>query len=111
MTRLGSYNAFLDQPPRELRDALDLVGDGAELFVEGDVREFLRVLGQRLLLVLLAEEARVGQASGENLAVARNDLHAAIERADVRGADEAVGELAVRLVHDEIFRLEEPPSD
>src|SRR3546814_1667378 len=39
----------------------------------------------------------------EILAVARDDLHAAVDRVDVRGANEAVGELAVRVIHDEIF--------
>src|SRR3546814_18554923 len=63
-----------DLPFGELRDALDLVGDGAELFVECDVREFFGVLGQRLLLILFPEEARVGQARGEDLAVAGDDL-------------------------------------
>src|SRR3546814_8560241 len=63
-----------DLPFGELRDALDLVGDGAELFVECDVREFFGVLGQRLLLILFPEEARVGEARGEDLAV-RSEEH------------------------------------
>src|SRR3546814_10984748 len=97
-----------DLPFGELRDALDLVGDGAELFVECDVREFFGVLGQRLLLILFPEEARVGQARGEDLAAAGDDLCTAVARDDIRGADESVGDLSVGAVPDEIFLFTPP---
>lgn len=71
--------------------------------MEGDVRELLGVLRERLLLVLFPEEARVRQPRREDLAVARDDLGAAVFGVDVRGADEAVGKLSVGAVHDEIF--------
>ena len=79
---------FLDQPARELGDALDLVGDGAELLVEDDLVELLRLLVERDLEVLLPEEARVGQPRGEHLLVARDDRRAAVVRLDIGGADE-----------------------
>ena len=60
---------LLDQPPRQLGHALDLVGDGAELLVEDDLLELLRLLRERDLEVLLPEEARVGQARGEDLSL------------------------------------------
>ena len=96
-------DAFARQPLGELRDALDLVGDGAQLFVEGDVLQLLGMLRQRLLLVLFPKEARVGKARGDHLVIARDDLRAAVGRVDVRGADERVRQLAVGAVHDEIF--------
>jgi len=59
--------------------------------VEGDPLELLRVLGERGLAVLLPEEARVGEARGEDLAVAVDDRRAAVLGRDVGGADEGVG--------------------
>src|SRR3546814_2047094 len=57
-----------------------------------------------------AYEMRISDWSSEvcssdlqHLAVACHNLRAAVDRVDVRGADEAVGELAARIVHDEIF--------
>ena len=80
---LGLDDAFLDQPPRQLRHALDLVGDGAELLVEDDLVELLRLLVERHLEVLLPEELGIGQARGEHLAVARDDRRAAVRRASI----------------------------
>src|SRR6185369_13812591 len=99
-------------------------GDGAELFMEGDTGELFGVLGERRLAVLLPEEAGVGQAGGEDLAVARHDPRAAIGGLDVGGADEGVGEglilpacgeVAVALRRTEgairrALRLRSPPS-
>src|SRR3546814_1252035 len=45
------------------------------------------------------------QTRRQHLAVARDDLRAAVVRIDVRGADEAVGELAFGVVHDEMFLI------
>src|SRR3546814_18293531 len=89
----GDDNLFFDQPPRELRDAFNLVRNGAELFVEGDVLELLGMLRQRLLLVMFPEETCIGQTRRQHLAVARDDLQAADDRVAVRGANDAVGEL------------------
>ena len=63
-------DAFLDQPARQLRHALHLVGDGAQLLMEGDPLQTLRVFGQGLLAVDIPEETGVRQAGGEDLAVA-----------------------------------------
>ena len=57
----------------ELGDPLDLVGDGAELLVEDDLVELLRLLGERDLEVLVPEEFGVGEARGEHLLVAGDD--------------------------------------
>ena len=81
-------DAFLDQPARQLRDPLDLVGDGAELLVEHDPLELLRLLLERHLQVLLPEEARVGQPRGEHAPVALDDRLAAVVGVDVGDADE-----------------------
>ena len=59
--------------------------------MEGDPLQLLRVLCQRSLLVELPEKARVGEASGEDLAVAVHH-HRRIVRIDIRCADEGVGE-------------------
>ena len=82
-------NDFLfDQPARQLGDALDLVGDRAELLVEDDPVELLRLLLERNLQVLLPEEARIGEARGEDPAIAFDDRLAAVAGADVGDADE-----------------------
>ena len=94
---------MLDQPPRQLRDPLHLVGQGAELLVEGDPLQPLGVLRQRLLAVLLPEEACVGKPGGEHLAVTGDDRFAMISRLDIGGADEGIGELARRVAADKIF--------
>src|SRR6185312_15780183 len=93
----GTYNPLFDEPPCQLGDPLDLVGDGAELLVESDPLELLRVLRQRHLAVLLPEEARIAEARGEDFAVAVDDRRAAVRRLDIGGADEGVGQLAARL--------------
>ena len=80
--------AFLDQPARQLRHPLDLVGDGAQLLVEDDAAELPRLLLQRHLQVLLPEEAGVGEPRGEHAAVALDDRLAAVVRVDVGDADE-----------------------
>ena len=99
-------DALLDQPARQLGDALDLVGDGAELFVEDDLLELLRLLLERDLEVLLPEEARVAQPRGEHALVARDDRRAAVVGVDVGGADEVRRELARAVAHDEIFLVD-----
>ena len=63
--------------------------------MEDDVRQLLRLLFERGLEVGVVEEARVGQAGGEDLAVALDDLGAAVGRLDIGGADEGVGQRAV----------------
>lgn len=55
------------------------------------------------LQVRLVEEARVGQAGGEHLAIALDDLRAAVARLDIGGADERVRQLTVGGAADEIF--------
>src|SRR5690606_28803194 len=62
-------DALFHQPAGELGDALHLFGDGAELFVEGDALELPGVIDKLRLLVLLPEEAGVGEAGSEHLAV------------------------------------------
>ncbi len=64
---VGTIPLF-DQPARQLGHAVDLVGHGAQLLVEGDVRELLGLVLEPRLIVLLPEEARIGQAGGEDLA-------------------------------------------
>ena len=100
---LAPNNPFLDQPSRKLGDAVDLVGHRAELLVEDDAVELIRLLLHGHAQILLVEEARVRQAGGEDLAVAFDDLRATVGRVDVGGADEGVGERAVGVAADEIF--------
>ena len=89
---------------RELRHPLDLVGDGAELLVEDDLVELLRLLLERDLEVVLPEEAGVGEPGGEHLAVAVDDRLAAVLRLDIGDADEIRRQLALRTsVQREIF--------
>ena len=96
-------NVLLDQPARQLRHPLHLVGDSAQLLVENDPVELRRLLRQRHLEIGVVEESRVRQARGEHLAVALDDLRAAVRRLDVGGADKGVGELARRVAADEVF--------
>src|SRR3546814_19282124 len=79
------------------------ISDWSSDVCSSDLLELLGMLRQRLLQVLFPEETCIGQTRRQHLAVARDDLHAAVDRVDVRGANEAVGELAVRVIHDEIF--------
>ena len=55
------HDAFLDEPTSQLRDSLDLVGDGTELFVEDDVGELCRLLLERNFEVMLPEEAGIAK--------------------------------------------------
>ena len=103
MTGVGFDDFFLDQPARQLGHAVDLVGHGAQLFVEGDPLEPLGMIGERFLAVDIPEEARVGQARGEDLAVAVDHARAAILRLDIGGADESVGEFARIVLANEIL--------
>ena len=99
-------NALLHQPARQLRHALDLVGNGTQLLVEGDPRELPRVVLKPRLLVLFPEEARVGKPRGQHLAIARDDRGAAVLRLDVRRADERIGERAGLVAQHEIFLVD-----
>ena len=94
---------MFDQPFCELGDAVDLIGDGAELFVEDDLVELLGLLLQRDLEVLLPEEFGVGEAGGEDSLVAGDDRCAAVGRVYIGGADEGGGELALTVGAGEIF--------
>ena len=71
--------------------------------MERDARKLFRLTGERHLLVLLPEEAGVGQARGQNLAVARDDRRAAISGGDIGGADKGIGQLAGGIAADEIL--------
>ena len=71
--------------------------------VENDLFELLRLLLQRHLQVGFVEETRVGQPRGEHLAVALDDLGAAVARVDVGDAHEGVGELARTVAAHEIL--------
>ena len=82
------HDPLLDQPPRQLRDPLDLVGDGAELFVEDDAVELFGLLLERDLEVLLPEEAGVGEARRKHPPVALDDGGTAVPRLDIGNADE-----------------------
>src|SRR3546814_16615401 len=75
------------------------------LFVEGDAFQLLRVVFQLRLAVLFPEEAGVGQAGGEHLAIARDDGRAAVLRLYIGGADEGGGELDRRIAQDDIFQI------
>src|SRR3569623_592561 len=91
--RIGTaHHAGVGEPARQLGNAVYLVGKGAELFVEDDLFELLRLVGERHLEVGLVEEARVAEPRSQDLAVALDDLRAAIRGNDVRRADEGVGE-------------------
>ena len=72
-------------------DAIDLVGDGAELFVEDDLVELFRLLFQRDFEVVFPEEFGVGEAGREYALVAGDDRAAAVARLDVGDADEVGG--------------------
>ena len=91
------------QPIGQLGHPVDLVGDRAQLFVEGDPLQTLRVLGEGLLAVDIPEKTRVRQAGGEHLAVAVDHACAAVFGLDIGGADEGVGEFALVVLADEIF--------
>ena len=54
-------------------------------------------------LIFFPEVAGVGQAGGEDFAVAGDDPRAAVARGDVGGADEGVGEVACRVLADEVL--------
>ena len=71
--------------------------------MEHDLLELCRLLLERHLEVRLVEEARIAQPRGEHLAVALDDLRAAIDRLDIGGADERVRQLARLVAADEIF--------
>jgi len=101
--RSGEDYTLFYQPAGELRDAVDLVGYGAELFVEDDLRQLLGLLFERDLEVGVVEELRVRQARGEDLAVTLDDLRAAVVRGDVSGTDERVRQFSVGAAADEIF--------
>ena len=83
-----------------------LAGDGlqarhafklrADLVVIDHAREQRHAIGQRLLLVLLEEEARVGQARADHALIALNDGLGCI-RGDVRDDQEAVAQMALRV--------------
>ena len=106
MTGVGFDDIFLGQPARQLGHALDLVGHGAQLLVEGDPLQPLGVLGERFLAIDVPEEARVGQARGEDLAVAVDHARAAILRLDIGSADEGVGEFALFVFADEVLLVD-----
>ncbi|PAV92745.1 hypothetical protein WR25_13109 [Diploscapter pachys] len=84
-------NALFDQPAGEFGDAVDLVRDGAELFVEDDVRELCGLFLERGLQIGVVEEARVRQAGGEDLAVALDDLGATVDCFDVGAGSPRAG--------------------
>jgi hypothetical protein len=100
---IGPDDPLADQPFGELRHPLGLVGDGAELLVEDDAAELLRLLGERHLQILLPEEFRVREARGEHLAIALDDRGAAVRRLDIGDADEVRGKRAVLSREREIF--------
>ena len=71
--------------------------------MEDDSAKFLRLFVELHLEIGVVEEFRIRQARGEDLAVAFDDLRAAIRRIDIGGADEGVGEISLRIAADEIF--------
>ena len=83
-----------------------LAGDGlqarhtlklrADLVVIDHAREQRHAVGQRLFLVLLEEEAGVGQARADHALIALNDGLGCI-RGDVRDDQEAVAQMALRV--------------
>ena len=77
---LGADDALLDKPPGQLCDAVDLVRERAELFVEDDLRKLLRLLLERDLEVLLPEIASVRQAGGTCVACFRPALVSNVRR-------------------------------
>ena len=96
-------DTLLDQPACELCHALDLVGDGAQFLMEGNLRQFLRLLVERNLQVLLPEEFGIAQSCREHLFIARNNRRAAIVGDDIGGADKGIGEFPRFVMADEIF--------
>jgi hypothetical protein len=99
----GFYDALFDQPSGQFRHAVHLVGYRAQLFVEDDLVEFLRLIVERDLQILIPEEARVREAGGEDFLVAFDDGLAAVGRIDVGGADEGVGQGPRAIAADEVF--------
>ena len=100
------HDPLFHQPSGQLRDAFDLVGHRPQFLVEGDAFEFLGVVFQPRLAVLFPEEARIAQAGGQHLAVARDDRRAAILGVDIGGADEGGGEFARAVAQHEIFLVD-----
>src|SRR5581483_10842886 len=78
----------------ELGDALHPLLLRAQLLVEGDAAERRGHLVERLLEVLLPEEARIRQPRRNHLLVAGDDLLAAVLGREVRHQQEAVSELS-----------------
>src|SRR3546814_17378856 len=76
-------------------DAVDLVGDCAQLFVEDNAVELFGVLLQLRLLVLLPKEASVGQAGGEDFLIACHNRFAAVMRINIGSSDEARSQFAL----------------
>ena len=74
-------------------EALDACERRTELVVIHDVRELRHALGERLLLVLLEEELRIGEARAHDALVAFDDLARRL-RLDVRHDQEARAQLA-----------------
>ena len=74
--------------------------------MEGYALQLPGVLRKGRLAVLLPEEAGVGEAGGEDLAVAGDDRLAAILRFDVGGADKGGSKLALPVTQDEIFLVD-----
>ena len=99
----GLYNALLNQPPRQFRNALHAFGHRPQLFVEDNVLQLLRLLFERNLQIRFIKEARVGKSCGQHLLIARDDRRPAIMRGDIGRADKGIGQLACGIAADEIF--------
>ena len=96
-------DAFLNQPARKLCHAFNLVSNCPQLFMKGDLRQFLRLFVERDLQILFPEEFGIRKPCRQHLFIARNNRLAAIIGDDIGSADKGVGQFAGLIVADEIF--------
>ena len=82
---------LFNQPARQICDAINLVGDTAQFFVEGNLRQLLGLIVKRDFQILFPEELRVRQTRGQHLLITRNNRCAIVMRVDIRSADKGVG--------------------
>ena len=92
------------QLARQRGDAVHLVGNAAQLFLEVDGGKLLRHRLERHLAVIVPEEARIIEPRREDAAITRSNRLAAIGCLDIRHHDKMRRKIArLRVTHGEIF--------
>ena len=88
---------------RQLAHPANLVGQRAQLRMEGDVGQRRQAGGQRVLAVLVPEEFGIRQPGAQHALIAADDDRSAIRWLHVGDDDEMRGEIAALGLHREIF--------